>query len=855
MLKVPAESERNETEERRRSGQESVLATLAHRSHGREKAARPSYPDPPVADEKDEPVAIANRFCEIRVDTATGAWSGIDRSTGSWGFRDARFRLDQAPGQPWREPMTEITWSRSRVDSCFGNGTELLITFSPREGYAPVRMLRIRLYPEQPFIEVGWGVRNPFAHPIRVRRAQVLDGGELFHGQRMARPRVLKSGAGAEPNPVTKGWELEAFNGALLTYKDHGVRRSLVAGGLAYCEFARVVDFRDGYRTGGRRAREKGYRNMNLAFWDPCGKLIGPGVTYSSEDTCYLDIVTADPFEALENYGHALRLANDADPNGYDFPTLCGWMVSTKSLGEGKPINNSVGLVEQTRMARERGLMEYTPLAVRLEPDTYCYGNFGDTQQGWWDDEHWSNYGPGNGKAIGPGNGSLREPYETVAKFCRAVSELGGIPFTYFQCSMPSNDFAAAHPDWMLSKDISLLHHTHAHHRPLVRYDYSHPGFRAHCLAAWKRLREAGLRGVKFDYPETAWAPQGGFDDARFTTTSAYRELFRLCREGLGEDAFIHERILGGATHEDAPRLDTTAGIVDLQRVWGDASHFEPEMASRMGLRWYKSRGVFLYYPDGKSFFRDGKELPAHERRAFLTIIAFLSGRLEIGTSIGSMTDEMLHDMTRVFPMLTGSKSPRPVDMLTGVEHPAVYVYRVDDSWSQVLLLNNGKRRRTISAPMAGDQAETGSLGLDETGHYHAFDFWGQHHLGVLDGRDRLSLELRAGEAAMISVRRLQSNPQLVSTNRHIMQGLMECHGVTWSPVERTLSGEVDVIAGEAFILTVACNGWEVAECKGAKIHHTRGDLVDLVIQSQENARKPFRLRFQCKPNGQSGKE
>jgi hypothetical protein len=29
--------------------------------------------------------------------------------------------------------------------------------------------------------------------------------------------------------------------------------------------------------------------------------------------------------------------------------------------------------------------------------------------------------------------------------------------------------------------------------------------------------------------------------------------------------------------------LDVTAGVIDLQRVWDDSSHFEPEMASRNG--------------------------------------------------------------------------------------------------------------------------------------------------------------------------------------------------------------------------------------------------------------------------------
>jgi len=610
------------------------------------------------------------------------------------------------------------------------------------------------------------------------------------------------------------------------------------------------VEFRDGYKnSSGRRVQDKGSRKLNLTVWDPRGKLVEAGATYMSPDTFYLDFVTADPFEALEAYGTALAEANDAKPNTYDFPTLCGWMVSTGSLGEGKAINNSPGLVEETRLAGERGLMKYTPLAVRLEPDTYCYGNHGDTQQGWWDDEHWATYGPGNGDKRCEGKGSLRKPYETFAKFCSAVAELGGAPFTYFQCSMPSNDFATAHPDWMLSNDISLLHHSHNHHRPLVRYDYSDLGFREHCLKVWRRLRDAGLRGVKFDYPETAWAGGGGFDDESFTTTSAYRELFRLCREGLGEGAFLHERNLGGHTHEDAPRLDVTAGIVDIQRVWGDASHFEPEMASRMGLRWYKSRRAFLYYPDGKSFLMDGKELPAYKRRAFITLIAFLSGRLEIGTSIGSMTDEMLRDLTRVYPVFGGCESPRPVDMLVGGDHPSCYVYKVTEDWRQVLLVNNHSNdqegKRAVSAPLSGVQADTGSIGLDPKARYHAFDFWADEYLGVLEGSGELSRELMGGEVAMVSVRRVETHPQIVSTNRHIMQGMVECRDVAWLEADKTLAGRVDTVGGEPFVLTIATNGMKAASCEGADLRLRDGGLVELVFESDENASVSFCLSFE----------
>ncbi len=101
-----------------------------------------------------------------------------------------------------------------------------------------------------------------------------------------------------------------------------------------------------------------------------------------------------------------------------------------------------------------------------------------------------------------------------------------------------------------------------------------------------------------------------------------------------------------------------TAGIVDLQRVWWDTSDFEPEMASRMGLRWYKNRVVFNYYPDGKSLYdpRTKKPLPTNVRRTMLTQIGLLSGRLELATSFGSMTAEMTHDLT---PFVSCFKRPK----------------------------------------------------------------------------------------------------------------------------------------------------------------------------------------------------
>jgi hypothetical protein len=52
-----------------------------------------------------------------------------------------------------------------------------------------------------------------------------------------------------------------------------------------------------------------------------------------------------------------------------------------------------------------------------------------------------------------------------------------------------------------------------------VTYDYTDKGFSEHFVRVWRKLRQDGIRGVKVDYPATAWRPEGGFDD-RYATTN-----------------------------------------------------------------------------------------------------------------------------------------------------------------------------------------------------------------------------------------------------------------------------------------------------------------------------------------------
>lgn len=760
--------------------------------------------------EKGNLISIENRSLRLSFDLKSGKYSGTDLASGVTAFSNARFTVDEVG---WREPdQPTREWKSVDLDDTLGKGRKLTITETPGGGYRPIKAIHFSVYDDLPYAILGFSVTNQHKIPARITTVNVIDKATFLPGKELANPQVLRGGAGAEPNRIENQLWIDAFNNILATGKIDGKRFSMVTGGLRYRDFLRRIII------------DEKKRSLTVSIEDPQGKLVQPGTTYDAVDTVFIDFTTTDPFASLERYGLAMREANNAKPNPYDFPTLCGWLVSTGSYGEGKPINNSRDLIGQMEIAKKSGILNYTPVAIRLEPDYYCDRNYGNTQQGWWNDEYWAKYG------------SLTPPYETFAKFCGKLHELGGIPFTYIQGNMPSNDFAIAHPEWMLNNDITRLHAEHRHHMPYVKYDFTDPGFQAHALAMWKRMGEGGLEGIKFDYPESAWCKDGGFEDKTHTTTTAYRKVFELAREGLGPKAYIHERNLG---EYGTPRLDVTAGIVDLQRVWADSSHFEPEMTSRMGLRWYKNRTVFGYYPDGKSF----RNMDADARRTMISVIGLISGRMELGTSFGAMKPEEQYDLTRIFPILPGTQSFRPVDMLVeGRNDPSVYAYRVNPDWSQLLLCNNGDSASTLSVPISGDQADTGSLGHDADGAYYLFDFWNDRFVGEFKGSGSISVPLKPQQTLTYSLHRKKPEPQILSTNRHIMQGLLDLADVKWDEKTLTLSGVAKVVGGEPFVITMANNGHRRSEVRSSSadtftgISDLQNDLTRLTLTSKTNA-------------------
>lgn len=749
---------------------------------------------------------LENGYVRVTLNLAAGTYAISDAKTGETLIADAGL------GVPAGNNARVQVESQEEVTDELGKGRRIILsiadwdlfrhsTYSSHSAQPPRRLVSFTLHEGDPALILGFGLKTPVWSSMRVMEASPISGAKFLPGKKLENPLTLNGGAGADPTTVAPGATRRCSNSLLLTGIADGKRRSVVWGGLANGDFGKFVTARDG--------------TLTATAEDPVGRLVPQETTYFAPDSIYVDALTADPFAALERYGLAMRAATHAHPNVYDFPVLCGWSVGAVSKLPG--VNNSAKLIEQLDAGNKIGIGKYTRIGVRLEPDKYL----GDSEQGWWDDAHWSKYG------------HLVAPYTTVASWCKAVTERNGIPYIYFQTGMPSDDFAKAHPDWMLFNDISELGKKHMHHQPYVTYDYTDKGFSEHVVNTWKRLRAEGMIGVKFDYPESAWRPEGGFDDRYATTTSAYRRAFGLVREGFGPDRLIDERNIG---ESGRPMLDVTAGLVDTQRTWGDSNAFLPGMISISGLRWYKNRTVFNYYPDTKTVH----DLSAEHRKAMLTMVFLTSGRFDMATSYSLFTPEMARDFTRVFPHYREPKTARPLDAFTGVKDPQVYDLALTPDWHQIALFNTGDKPGVIGTALSGELANN-AVGLDPASRYHAYEFWSDSYLGELDGKARLERQLDPKNCAMISLRKKENNPQVLSTNRHLLQGWVDLAGVKWDASTKTLSGVAKVVGGEPFKIVLANNGAHgpKASATGAEAslaaHPASADLAILTLSRADN--------------------
>ncbi|MDR3217361.1 MAG: hypothetical protein LBU22_00015, partial [Dysgonamonadaceae bacterium] len=679
--------------------------------------------------EKGNKVSLENKFVKVDFDFHSGYYQVFDVKEKLLCIDSAYLQIND------RKSIDKgnIKWSASPDTE----GQSLLIEHE--DGANLKLLLRFSLQKGSPSLILAAGVDNAANDTLIVKKIAPLAGGKLFPGRNITENlRVLDGNGGGDYTQMKDKASAWSRNNMMIYFGNEKEHRSVVLGGITYADFNKSVQFGDVLPPTSELTLPKSidtvdyHPSLVLFAEDPVGKRLDPGTRYLPDgDRFYLDCITQDPFHSLETYGKVLSEMQNAHPNYYYFPSICLWYAMKPAFGNLSAIDDSPGAVEAMQRVKDSGWLKYTTMAIRLVPD--CYDD--DNENGWWDDEHWQMHNSGSVwyNDLRIEGGHYRAPYETTKKWCRAITDLGGIPLTYIQPGTRSRDYAEKYPGHMMFNEsyhpvgkemndwcYKILN------KGYTSYDYTDRDFCAHLREMYKNLHDGGLRGLMYDQTETGWALFGGLDDKYSTAGAAYRRIYQFSRDGLGPDAYIHERNI-------AIGSDISLGLVSSQRIWDDTDIVSPEMFSHGGLRWYKNRVVACYDLDAKNIL---KATPNNQDgvQKMLTMNYVVASRLLLATGFSALNQKQIFTLSRVFPFHSSPLTARPVDMLLR-QFPSIYSFRISDDWQQVVFYNQDDKASVQLSAGLSDASVKGGLELQAGKSYYVYDFWNNRFIGKLSGK------------------------------------------------------------------------------------------------------------------------
>jgi hypothetical protein len=333
--------------------------------------------------------------------------------------------------------------------------------------------------------------------------------------------------------------------------------------------------------------------------------------------------------------------------------------------------------------------------------------------------------------------------------------------------------------------------------------DMTQPGAREHLRDVVDRIAHRwGYKIFKMDGLWTGTATRlmyvnNGYQDDRIgearlhdpdkTQIEAFRDGLRLVRQVAGPDVFL----LGCCVSQNMRSFGGAFGLLDAMRVGPDTG------AGRIGAP-HGSRNYFLH---GRVWYNDPdcvsvRASTALDQARLNASWTAISGQLFYNSDwMPDLPAQRLDILKRTIP--AHGLLPRPVDLF-------------ENDPARIWLLSDARRRprRDIVALYNWDQNRPATIacdltriGLPANQEFVGFDFWAGKFVAPFRGS--LSVELPAASCRILAVRPTAAHPQLLSTSRHVTQGMVDVIEETWDSSARTLRGVSRVVAGDPYELRI----------------------------------------------------
>ena len=379
----------------------------------------------------------------------------------------------------------------------------------------------------------------------------------------------------------------------------------------------------------------------------------------------------------------------------------------------------------------------------------------------------------------------------------------------------------------------------------------THPKARAFVHKRVKRIYDWGYRYFKIDgmhtgmpsynvYVNTGYVNKdfgiAKLHDPYQTYIQAYRKGLTILAEAAPE-AFV----LGCNVSQNMRCMGPAFGLIDAMRIG-------PDNGGAGGGKWGAvTKGAWhgsnLYFLNGRIWHNDPDPIyvrasnPLPYARWMCSWLAVAGAMHTSSEQYDKLPAERLDLLKRCLP---GHILPaRPVDLFE-TNQPRIWLVQGDRM--SLIGLFNWKQKEPEEIVYDMDK-----LGLDGSTSYVAFDYWENAFAGTIKGT--LKQTLPGGTCRVLAVKPETSHPQLVSTSRHITQGVVDVLEEKWAG--KTLSGTSRVVGNDPYELRIALpstGNWKAVQAAAdgaeAKIGETGKAGVRVTLTATESRDVPWEVSF-----------
>lgn len=323
-------------------------------------------------------------------------------------------------------------------------------------------------------------------------------------------------------------------------------------------------------------------------------------------------------------------------------------------------------------------------------------------------------------------------------------------------------------------------------------FDLSHPTVRDTIIPkAFRQILEWGYEALKWDcIPTTLQLHDRYHDymhDSEITSEYAFRQVVKAARETVGPNFYM--LFCAGVTSRE---MLMTADVFDGMRIGGDIFTWDEfiEQCVKRVMKFYALHNVSLYNDPDNVVLRP--EFNTYDQA--LSRICFVS-LLGLPITFGDNLPELPADRVELLRRSLPAIDAHPMDVRDTVYAQKVIltnlcINRPFEEWNVAGIMNLSAESANIRLDLTGD------LHLDKA-EYLIYDYWNKSFLGVFDAA--VPVELRPGAACVLGIRKRLGRPQILSTSRHITQGLVDLTNTCWDEANGVFMGESHVVKGDPY--------------------------------------------------------